>query len=73
MALDESTEGLEKLTSNGISAYIDPGLKKFIDKVGAINVDFVDQGDGQRGFTVRAGNPEECGPSDCGGCPSGSH
>lgn len=73
MALDESTEGLDKLTYNGIFAYIDPGLKQFIEKVGKINVDFVDHGDGQRGFSIRAGNSQGCSPSDCSGCSSEGH
>ena len=30
LALDESTENLEKLESNGIEAYIDPNLKTFV-------------------------------------------
>jgi len=67
MALDESTEGLEKLESNGIGAFIDPNLKTFLSNYGEIKIDFVNQDFGPRGFTIRVGN-DSCG-SD-GGCSS---
>lgn len=67
MALDESTDGLERMESNGIEAFIEPKLKEFLSQYGSINIDFVDQITG-KGFTIRAGEP---GATDCGSC-SGS-
>jgi len=64
MALDESTDGLEKMEHNGIVAFIEPKLKDFLGQYGSINIDFVDQVTG-KGFIVRAGEP---GGEDCGGC-----
>ncbi len=64
MALDESTDGLENLEANGISAYIDPKLHVELKKIGDINIDYVVQ-PGGAGYTIRAGEP-----SDCGGCTS---
>ena len=68
LALDESVDGLEKLESNGITAYIDPGLKEFLTQYGEINVDYVKrQFDG--GYVVSAGKPSA---GSCGsGCSCG--
>lgn len=63
MALDESIDGMEKMESNGIVAYIEPRLKEFLSQYGSINIDFVDQITG-KGFTIRAGEPS----GDCGSC-----
>lgn len=65
MALDESIDGLEKLESNGIQAYIDPKLREFLIQFGSINIDFVIHNEAG-GFTIRAGSPDSsC--SSCGG------
>lgn len=63
MALDESTAGLEKLSSNGISAYIDPKLLEYLNKIGDINIDFLTNEYGS-GYTVRVGELR-CGQGDC--------
>ena len=65
MALEESIDGLDGLESNGITAYIDPNLKAFLDQFGQVNVDYVDNGAGSRGFTIRVGTGEG-GCSSCG-------
>lgn len=63
MALDESTDGLEQLSSNGISAYIDPKLREYLDKIGDINIDFLVNEYGS-GYSVRVGELQ-CGQGDC--------
>jgi len=70
LALDESTENLEKLESNGIDAYIDPNLMKYLANYGDINIDFVNPEVGQGGFMIKLSNAGECGTSggDCGSC-----
>ncbi|MCM2271123.1 MAG: Fe-S cluster assembly protein HesB [candidate division Zixibacteria bacterium] len=55
---------MEKLESNGITAYIDPGLLEFLGQYGGINVDYVKRQMGG-GYVVSAGKPSE------GGCGSG--
>ncbi len=52
MALEESNDGLEKLESNGINAYIDSGLYQMITQRGNIYVDFVTDRYGGEGFTI---------------------
>jgi hypothetical protein len=64
MALDESVNGLEKLESNGIEAYIDPGLIEFLKQYGDITVDFVEREVGKGGYLVKVGKGGDCG----GGC-----
>jgi len=68
MALDESIESLEPLESNGVTAYIEPGLKQALQQFGEINVDFVRRPDGSGGYMIRAGNPGDCSPDKCAGC-----
>jgi hypothetical protein len=71
MALDESTDGLEKLDSNGITAYIDPALSKELSKLGDIQVDYIINEFGQSGYTVRVGEPGTgCAGCSCEGSPS---
>ena len=69
LALDENIEGLEKLESNGITAYIAPRVRKYLAPYGEINIDFVDH-EGQQGFVVKAGDGTQggcsCGSSSCG-------
>jgi hypothetical protein len=64
MTLEESTDGLDQIESNGITAYIDSNLKGSLTQFGEINVDFVTNESGNSGFTIRAGSP------DCGSCGS---
>ena len=65
MALDEPTDEMEKLESNGISAHIDTRLHEMLKQFGDINIDYVTGPQG-KGYSVRAGDPGECG----GGCES---
>ena len=67
MALEESIDGLHQLDSNGVTAYIDPKLKSFLEQFGQINVDFVSSM-GRSGFTVQAGQGGDCG--SCSGSSS---
>ncbi|HDS01704.1 MAG TPA: hypothetical protein ENO22_13230 [candidate division Zixibacteria bacterium] len=67
MALDESTDGLTKLESNGINVYIDPRLKEHLGKFGDINVDFVTNPMGQSGYMIKIGS-EDCSEGGCSGC-----
>ena len=52
MALDESTEGLVKLESNGISACIDRDLLHSIEQRGNIHVDYGADRFGMTGFSI---------------------
>ena len=72
MALDESIRDLDKLEHNGVTAYMDPGLKKALAQFGAINIDFVQRPDGSSGYMIRAGQPGDCSDGGCGegGCGS---
>ena len=64
MTLAESTDGLVRLESNGLSAYIEPGLNDHLERLGDINIDFVNNAMGS-GYTITIGEPGEC-SSDCG-------
>ena len=68
MALEESIDGLEKIEANGVSAYIDPNLKAFLNQFGSINVDFIQREVGSSGFTIKVGS----GDSGCSSCGSAS-
>ncbi len=72
MALDESVEGLEKLESNGITAYIDPRLKEHLVKYGEICVDYITNQMGQSGYTIKIGQGD-CSSGGCEGCGPGGH
>jgi hypothetical protein len=67
MALDESVDGLEKLESNGVEAYIEPGLKEFLAQFEQINVDYVSQM-GRSGFSISVGKGGGCSPDACSSC-----
>ena len=67
MALDESTDGLEKLISNGIHIYIDPRLKDHLIKFGGILIDFITNPMGQSGYSIKIGNAD-CESGGCSGC-----
>lgn len=69
MALEESINELEKIESNGITAYIDPKLREAMKQVGQINIDFVTRPDGSGGYMIKAGQPGDCSDSSgCDGC-----
>ena len=60
-------DGLEELNSNGVSAFIDPGLKEYLGQYGEINVDYVERNFGGGGYVVSIGKPgESCGDCSCG-------
>lgn len=63
MALDESTDGLEKMESNGINAFIDPKLNEYIAKIGDIKIDFINNEHGA-GYTIKVGEVD-CSKGGC--------
>ena len=65
MALEESTDGLEELESNGVTAYIDPKLKEMLRTHGTIIVDYMKQGFGG-GYVLTVGE-KNC-QGGCDGC-----
>ncbi|MFH1687224.1 MAG: hypothetical protein ABIE70_06835 [bacterium] len=67
MALDESTENLEKVESNGVEAYIDPKVKDYLKQFGNVNVDYVTRDEGS-GYMITVGNPGDCSEGGCSGC-----
>jgi hypothetical protein len=62
LALDESTDGLELLESNGVKAYIDGGLHKYLSQSGSINIDYITTVEGPSGYKISVG---EGGCGDC--------
>lgn len=52
MALEESTDGLTPIESNGISAYIDPDLLRSLEQRGNIYVDYGTDRFGMTGFSI---------------------
>jgi len=67
MALDESTENLQEIESNGVTAHIDPGLYEQLQQVGAINIDYVANQYGQSGYRISVGDGD-CSTKGCKGC-----
>ena len=62
MALEESIDGLEKMESNGVTAWIDKKLKDFVTKLGRLTIDYRRDEHGG-GYVLTAGD------GDCsGGC-----
>ncbi len=68
MALEGSVANLDKVESNGITAYIDPKLHAYMKQLGGVSVDYVERGPGQAGYSIRPG--AQAGESACGGCTS---
>ena len=64
MTLEESIDGLEKLESNGVTAWIDPRVNEYLAQLGGVSVDFIDDGT-RRGYVLTTGNPGD--KKDCGG------
>ncbi|MCK4302135.1 MAG: hypothetical protein KAW91_05145 [candidate division Zixibacteria bacterium] len=66
MALDESTDHLEQLESNGVNAFIDSKVLKHIEQHGDIRIDYVTRPEGS-GYMISIGNPD-CSACGCKGC-----
>ncbi|MCX6826465.1 MAG: hypothetical protein NTV06_04235 [candidate division Zixibacteria bacterium] len=64
MALDESTDEMEKLESNGITAYIDHSLNEHLAQMGDIKMDYISDESGSSGYRITIGDPK-CGSGDC--------
>jgi len=62
MALDESIDGLEKIESSGIAAYIAPELKEYLGSDAQIEVEYVTRDWGGSGLVIRLANQS----GDCG-------
>jgi hypothetical protein len=65
MALDESTNGMDKLESNGVTAYIDSQLNKQLASMGDINVDYIFNESGPSGYRIVIGE-SKCDSGQCG-------
>ncbi len=64
LALEESTQDLEKLESNGINAFVDPKLKQLLKQLGKINIDYISNALQGSGFSIKVGNGS-CGSGGC--------
>lgn len=64
MALEESIEGMEKLESNGVVAYVESGLLTLVKKLGKISVDYRSNPAGGGGYVVTVGEGG-CGSCSC--------
>jgi len=64
LALEESVDGLEKLESNGIAAYIEQGLNEYLKNIGNINIDYISNDPGPGGYRVTIGE-KSCGDCKC--------
>jgi len=64
MALEESTDTLEKLESNGVEAYIEEGLLAHISDRGDIYIDYGTDRFGVTGFSIAIKRS----PDEQGGC-----
>lgn len=65
MALEESTEGMERLESNAVAAYIDPELKNHLVRYGVISIDYVSNTMGQSGYKIVLGEDDPCSSGNC--------
>jgi len=65
MALDESTENLKAIESNGVEAFIDPKVLDYLKQFGEIKIDHVTRPEGA-GYMITVGDPGDC--SESGGC-----
>ncbi len=66
MALEESIDGMEKLESNGVTAWIDSKLKTFLVQAGKITVDYREDPTGRGGYVLTTGD-QDC-SGGCSGC-----
>ncbi len=65
MALEESTDGLEKEESNSITVYLDGKLKEFLEQTGIVTIDFQSYPSGGGGYMITVGGG--CDTGSCGG------
>lgn len=65
MALEESTDGLEKVEANSIPLYLDGKLKEFLERTGTVTIDFKSYPSGGGGYMITIGGG--CDSSNCGG------
>jgi hypothetical protein len=64
MALDESTENLDKLESNGVTAYIDHALNENLASAGDISIDYIEMENGPSGYQIAVGE-KKCDSGSC--------
>ena len=65
MALEESTDGLDKVESNSITLYLDNKLREFLEQTGTVTIDFQSYPSGGGGYMITVGGG--CDTSSCGG------
>jgi hypothetical protein len=70
LALDEPNDSYTTYTSHAIDVQIHPDLDDQLKQFGGVDIDFVDNGPYQRGFTIRT-RVKPAG-SDCSSCASES-
>ena len=69
MTLDESVDGLERLESEGLTAYIDPNLLEYVRQMGEIYIDSVDRPGRRTAYSIMIGGAGGCSDGTCsGGC-----
>ena len=62
MALEESVDGLVKLESDGVTAYVEETFSKYLEGQGGIHIDHVSPESGRGGgYTVTVGSAGSCG------------
>ena len=65
LALEESIEGLKKLESNSIQAYLDANLFEFLEQNGSVTIDYMNHATGG-GYRITVGE-SDCDSGGCGG------
>ena len=67
MALEESVDGLVKLESSGVIAYVEETFSKYLEGLGGIHIDHVSNESDGGGFAVTVGSAGSCGsnPFSC--------
>lgn len=66
MALEESIDGLTKLESNKIVAYVEPQLRDYLEQNGKVTVDYRENSFGGGGYLLTVGE-SNCDTGACGG------
>jgi hypothetical protein len=64
MALEESTDNLERLESNRVNAYIDRELLLHLKHLGDINIDYATDLMGRSGYRIFLGE-DQCASGEC--------
>ncbi|UCC44906.1 MAG: hypothetical protein JSU65_02975 [Candidatus Zixiibacteriota bacterium] len=57
-------EGLDRIESNGITAYMESSLREYVSGLGRIHVDYIQQESGNSGYVVTVGAHDGCDSTD---------